>query len=66
MALLILVSISLKYIKTKKVPPLYYCRNPYWIILIIPDLATTASEHCNWTGPYYGCIYILNYNVINQ
>jgi hypothetical protein len=66
MALLVLVSISVKYINTNVVSPLNYCRTLYWIILIIPGLAAIASEHCNWTAPYYEFIYILNYNVINQ
>jgi hypothetical protein len=66
MALLIAISVSLKYIKTNHDFPLYYCRTPYWMSLIIPDLAAIASELCNWTAPYYGCIYVLNDNVIKQ
>jgi len=34
--------------------------------LIIPGLSAIASKHLNLTAPYYGCIYILNYNVITQ
>jgi len=65
-ALLILVSITLKYIKTNNVSPFYHCRTPYWITEIIPGLVAIASEHCNWTAPHSGCIYILNTNVINH
>lgn len=39
--------------------------NP-WIILIIPGLVAIASKHRNLTVLYYGCIYILFYNVINK
>jgi len=34
--------------------------------LIIPGLSAIASKHRNLTAPYYGSIYILNYNVITQ
>jgi len=35
-------------------------------MLIIPSLSEIASKHRNLTAPYYGSIYILNYNVITQ
>ena len=35
-------------------------------VLVIPGLSAIASEHRNLTAPYYGSIYILNYNVITQ
>jgi len=35
-------------------------------VLIIPSLSEIASKHRNLTAPYYGSIYILNYNVITQ
>jgi hypothetical protein len=60
-AVLILVSMSLKYIKPTTFFPFYYCRTPYWISSFFPGLAAIASEHSNWTAPYYRCIYILNY-----
>jgi hypothetical protein len=65
-ALFVLLSLSLKYIKTNNFCPLYYCRAPYWIILIIPGFTAIASKHCNWTALFYGYIYILNYNVISD
>ena len=59
-ALLMLLSKSLTYIKTNNSSPLEPSRTPYRIILIIPGLVAIASKHCNLTAPYYGCIYILN------
>jgi len=35
-------------------------------VLIIPGLSAIASKHRNLTAPYYGSIYILNYNVITH
>jgi len=42
-----------------------YC-NTHNAVLIIPGLSAVASKHRNLTAPYYGSIYILNYNVITQ
>ena len=59
-ALLILLSKSLTYITTNNGSPLELSRTPYRILVLI------ASKQRNLTDPYYGCIYILNYNVITQ
>ena len=40
--------------------------SPYRVILHIPCLVAIASKHSNLIAPYYGCFYILNYNVISQ
>ena len=42
-----------------------YC-NMHNAVLIIPGLTEIASKHRNLRAPYYGSIYILNYNVITQ
>ena len=65
-ALLVLLSKSLTYIKAKNGSPFEPSRTPYWIIFIIPGLVAIASKHRNFTAPYYGCIYILHYNDISQ
>jgi len=58
--------VSFTYIKTNNCSPLETFRTPYGIILIIPCLVAIASNHRDLRAPYYGCIYILNYNVITQ
>ena len=65
-ALLILLSKSLTYIKAKNDSPFEPSRTPYWIIFIIPGLVAIASKQRNFTAPYYGCIYILHCNDITQ
>jgi hypothetical protein len=65
-ALLILVSISLKYIKTNNVPPLYYRTTPYWIILIIPGWPQLHATIVIGQPRIDSYSYILNYNVVNQ
>ena len=65
-ALFMLLSKSLKYIKTNNCFPFESSSTPIKIILIIPCLVAIASKHRSLTAPYYGCIYILNYNVITQ
>jgi len=65
-ALLILLSKSLTYIKTLKDSPFEPSRTPYKIILIIPGLVAIASKHRNLTATYYGCIDILTCNFITQ
>jgi len=64
-ALLMLLSKYLSYIRTKNGSPFEPSRTPYWIF-IIPGLVAIASKHRYLTASYYGCIYILKYNVITQ
>jgi len=64
-SLLILLSKYFSYIRTKNGSPFEPSRTPYWIF-IIPGLVAIASKHRYLTASYYGCIYILKYNVITQ
>jgi len=64
-ALLMLLSKYLSYIRTKNSSPFEPSRTPYWIF-IIPGLVAIASNHRYLTASYYGCIYILHYNDITQ
>ena len=65
-ALLLLLSKSLTYIKAENGSPYEPSRTPYWIIIIISGLVAIASKHRYFTAPYYNCIYILHYNDITQ
>jgi len=62
-ALLILLSKYFLHIRTKNGSPFEPSRTPYWIF-IITGLVAIASKHRYLIAPYYGCIYILKYNVI--
>jgi len=63
--LLMLLSKSFSYIRTKTGSPFEPSRTPYWIF-IISGLVAIASKHRYLTASHYGCIYILKYNDITQ
>jgi uncharacterized membrane protein len=65
-ALLIILSKSLTYIRNKNGSTLEPSWTPYGIIFIVPGLVTIASNYRNLTAPYNGFIYILCFNVIMQ